>query len=278
MNQKKNIRKNIHKYFLNNKKELIIGIGILNIDIVKLNKLQSKVKLNKNIKLIIISNITNNYNNIYCDCDLISIIFTDDPEKELVKLFDNNKINVIIRGNLSSSKIISLIKEKYIINSLYRIACLLKKNNTILLIAPVGIDEGKTINEKINFINYGIQLLHKIHLKIKIGIFEKNLKKRLSLYPYKIIFQNIKKKHHLKIKLFTSESFSKSYFTSNFLILPNGITGNLVFRTLSHICNLDGFGAPMKINFIKDHKKIYIDTSRSLDHYINAIEFSLFIY
>lgn len=39
MNQKKNIRKNIHKYFLNNKKELIIGIGILNIDIVKLNKL-----------------------------------------------------------------------------------------------------------------------------------------------------------------------------------------------------------------------------------------------
>lgn len=104
------------------------------------------------------------------------------------------------------------------------------------------------------------------------------MKKRLSLYPYKIIFQNIKKKHHLKIKLFTSESFSKSYFTSNFLILPNGITGNLVFRTLSHICNLDGFGAPMKINFIKDHKKIYIDTSRSLDHYINAIEFSLFIY
>ena len=165
----------------------------------------------------------------------------------------------------------------YNINNLYRIACLLKNNNKLLLIAPVGIDEGNTINEKIKIINYGLYLLKKIGIKAKIGIYERELKEKLNIYPNNIILKNIRTKYNFKLKLFSLENFSKSYFSSNYLIFPNGITGNLVFRTLTHICNLDGFGAPIKINFIKEYNKIYIDTSRSLNHYINAIEFSIFL-
>lgn len=209
------------------------------------------------------------------NCHLIEFILSNDLENELVNLFDNKDISIIIRGNLEASKLISLIKNKFNLPAVYRIACLLKENNHILLIAPVGIDEGKTINEKIVLINYGIKLLKKMKLKPKIAILKKE-KHLISLFFMKII-KYIKNQNNTQIKKYSNKDIKNAYKYSNYILFQNGITGNLIFRTLSHICNFDGYGAPMYFCGIKKMNKLFIDTSRSLNHYVNAIKFAAFL-
>nr|HML26066.1 methyltransferase [Methanomethylovorans sp.] len=53
---------------------------------------------------------------------------------------------------------------------------------------------------------------------------------------------------------------------ANFLIAPDGISGNLIFRTLVFLGCGDGMGAPILMD-----KYVFVDTSRVGGHYAKAI-------
>ena len=58
----------------------------------------------------------------------------------------------------------------------------------------------------------------------------------------------------------------EAYKDSNVIIAPNGIVGNLLFRTLNFLGNARSFGAP-----VLNLDDVFIDTSRSKDDYTDSI-------
>ena len=53
---------------------------------------------------------------------------------------------------------------------------------------------------------------------------------------------------------------------SNFIVAPDGISGNLIFRTVAFLGGGDGLGAPVLMD---DY--VFVDTSRAGGHFTKAI-------
>jgi len=52
---------------------------------------------------------------------------------------------------------------------------------------------------------------------------------------------------------------------ANFIVAPDGISGNLIFRTLVFLGGGHGYGAPVLMD------KVFVDTSRVKDDFAGAI-------
>ncbi|ABR56714.1 methanogenesis marker protein Mmp4/MtxX [Methanococcus aeolicus] len=216
-----------------------------------------------------------------------------DDSRELLDKTINNEVDGAIRGSLSSSEIMPLLKKE--IGEFYR-ASILKNPFTddIFLLCPVGIDEVNNIQDKINIINYSINFLKSKNIVPKVGLLSAG---RLSDYGrsekidnslneceniikyFKKIYNNEDSEndniletedgiiiHHNGILI---EEYLKNGY--NIIIAPDGISGNLIFRCLGLVCKMEGYGAVI----LNDKDIKFIDTSRSGDwkRYYNAIKF-----
>lgn len=188
-------------------------------------------------------------------------------EKDLLNSFDNDEVNGIIRGSLKSSKVLKSIKEKY--NHPISRATYIHNNNYDCLIIPVGIDEGKSLYERFISTIQGCEFLEKLNIKPKIAILADGRKDDYG--RTREINESLKESEDLE-QLLKEELKEKDYSIKNYYILieeaikdncniiiaPNGIFGNILFRTLVLVNKWPSYGAiTLGIN------KIYIDTSRS---------------
>lgn len=207
--------------------------------------------------------------------------------EELLSKFKNKEFDAIVRGSLSSSiiKELKLIKNSQNSNNsstsqtsnIYRASYIIKDDYEFLL-APVGIDEGETLEEKFNLIMLSCEFIEKMGKIPKIAILANGRKEDIG--RNQIITDSIKNSEKLTDKLInrfkkteiykTKNDFSiKNYYIlieeaisekNNIIIAPDGISGNLIFRTLALVNSWESHGAIM-LGF----DKIFIDTSRSQD-------------
>ncbi|WNY29161.1 hypothetical protein MmiEs2_13790 [Methanimicrococcus stummii] len=191
------------------------------------------------------------------------IIDTKTPEDELVSLLVSGKVDAAIRGTAKASDSLSILKKACHINKIHRIAILLTKDGNPYFFAPVGIDEGTTTEDKIEFICLGTHLLKRLGVSPHVGLISSPDEdgKREAAEIVRIITEE-KKLHVVDYKLDLEEAFEHS----NYIIAPNGITGNLIFRALTFLGGGDGLGAP-----ILTDRHVFVDTSRSAGHYTKAI-------
>lgn len=68
-------------------------------------------------------------------------------EDELIEMIENNEADAYVRGSLSSSIILKLRK----MGEIHR-ASLIETNGKRFFLTPVGIDEGRTLKEKLKII------------------------------------------------------------------------------------------------------------------------------
>ena len=191
------------------------------------------------------------------------IIDTDTPEDELVSLLISGKVDAAIRGTANASDSLSNLKKACHIDKIHRIAILLTKNGSPFFFAPVGIDEGTTVDDKIEFICLGTHLLKRLGVSAHVGLIstpdETGQKEAAEIIR---IVTEEKKLHAVDYKLDLEEAFEHS----NYILAPNGITGNLIFRALTFLGGGDGLGAPILMD-----RHVFVDTSRSAGHYTKAI-------
>ena len=191
------------------------------------------------------------------------IIDTDTPEDELVSLLISGKVDAAIRGTANASDSLSNLKKACHIDKIHRIAILLTKNGSPFFFAPVGIDEGTTVDDKIEFICLGTHLLKRLGVSPHVGLIstpdETGQKEAAEIIR---IVTEEKKLHAVDYKLDLEEAFEHS----NYILAPNGITGNLIFRALTFLGGGDGLGAPILMD-----RHVFVDTSRSAGHYTKAI-------
>ena len=201
-----------------------------------------------------------------------------ESEDELVKLLFNGCADAAIRGSLSASKIMIKLREKY--PKIARASFIDLKGHKFLL-APVGIDEGADLKQKLLIAEEGSQFLTSIGIKPKIGILSGG---RPQDYGRSTKIDDSLEEGELLTSLINKESIdAKHYFILiedairegvNLIIAPDGICGNLIFRTLVLLGDGKSHGAvTLGMN------EIYVDTSRSQDveGYKNALKFAYYL-
>ncbi len=203
-------------------------------------------------------------------------VLTTESENELVQLLFDGFVDAAIRGSLSASKIMANLRVKYP-DKISR-ASFIDLNGNKFILAPVGIDEGDDIDQKLQIAIDGSNFLRSIGMKPKIGVLsggrlqDMGRSKRINdsleegeLLTSKIREKSIEVKHYF---ILIEEAVANG---ANFIIAPDGIIGNLIFRTLVLLGSGKSYGA---ITLGMD--EIYIDTSRSQDieGYKRALKFA----
>lgn len=225
---------------------------------------------NKNVEKAI-----SKFKSLNYDLPNIDIVYNDD---DLLKAIKSSDVNAVIRGSLAASSLISNLRKSYSKN-LNRATFISYKNHEFLL-APVGIDEGRTIEEKTIIIDEACQFLEKIAKTPKIAVLSSGRKgdrgrsKEIdkSLDESGFLTDQFKDKYGIKnYNILIEEAIEDK---NNLLICPDGIIGNYLFRTLVLVCGWHSLGA---VTLGIDD--IFIDTSRSqtVDGYLRSIDLAIYL-
>ena len=207
-------------------------------------------------------------------------------EEELIDAFKDPEVHATLRGSLKASKIIKSIKE-------LKPDCKINRTTYIntsdderfskdyeFLLAPVGIDEGKNIEEKVELAVQAANFLQYLGKMPKIAVLAEGRKDDLgrserideSLLSSEEL-TDLLKDTFKELDNFDndSEDISKNYSIKNYYILleqaiedeynvilaNDGIFGNIMFRTLVLLDKWPSYGA---VTLGID--EIFIDTSR----------------
>jgi putative methanogen marker protein 4 len=191
-----------------------------------------------------------------------------DAEK-LVKALKSGEIEAAVRGNLGAGEVLSCLKTEFGLKKVLRIAFLVFERDRVVLLAPVGVDEGYEIEERMELVNFGFELLSKFKIEPKVGVLSggrledsgRHMKVDETLVSGEkltsmALDSGISARHYGIL-------LERAAKESNMLIGPDGITGNLIFRSLNYFGGAKGIGAPV-VNL----KKIIVDTSRDKNDYV----------
>jgi putative methanogen marker protein 4 len=201
----------------------------------------------------------------------LEILHSMEPSRTLVELLVSGEIDGAVRGTLSATKTLSILKSSLGMSRLYRVALLETADGRPFFLAPVGIDEGNTIADKIELIKKGVEHIWRLDLKAKVGILsggrfeDKGRDERVdrTLAEAEIVTKKLcelgidAKNYSILIEDAVKEA--------NFIIAPDGISGNLIFRTLVFLGGGHGYGAPVLM------EKVFVDTSRVKEDAARAI-------
>jgi putative methanogen marker protein 4 len=204
--------------------------------------------------------------------DYAEVVAYSSPS-ELVQALKNGDIQAAVRGNFGSKSVIKSIRKEFGISSIFRAAIMCLNEKDCFFLAPVGIDEGIFIEERLEFIKLIDPILQDLGVVPKIGIISGG---RVSedLGRSGVVDESL----HAGEKLFSKAKdagfdvkhygvlIEEAYKESNVIIAPNGIVGNLLFRTLHLVGDCRSFGAP-----VLNLDKVFIDTSRSKNDYTDAL-------
>lgn len=192
---------------------------------------------------------------------------TDNPEKEMIDALIQGEIDGAVRGTLPSHSTLRYLKQRTGVDYLERIAFLETHNGQKFLLAPVGIDEGTTITDKIRLIRSAGILADLLNIPRSVAILSggrlddagRNPDVDRSLADAELLAR-ITGGFHAEILI---EDAIGRY---GIIIAPDGMSGNLIFRTLVLLGSGTSHGAPV-INI----DVTFVDTSRASMHYDNAI-------
>lgn len=201
------------------------------------------------------------------------LIHDDD---ELVKAILDNEIDAVVRGSLPASGVIKEVKKHF--PDISR-ATYVNGDGHEFLLTPVGIDEGNTIEDKLKIaINCG-EFLKRLDKEPKIAVLADGRKGDYGRSEK--ISESIDESEELTRLIEENTDFEvKNYYilieqalndNCNVIIAPDGIIGNIIFRTLILVNSWPSCGA---ITF--GINGIYIDTSRdqTVEGYLRSLIFA----
>lgn len=197
-------------------------------------------------------------------------------DEELVKSILDEDIDAVVRGSLPASGVIKEVKKYF--PEISRATFVHGEEHEFLL-TPVGIDEGTTIEDKLKIaINCG-EFLRKLNKEPKIAIladgrkgdYGRSEKISKSIDESEQLTQLIKENTDFEVKNYYILIEQALNENCNVIIAPDGIIGNIIFRTLILVNSWPSCGAvTFGIN------GIYIDTSRdqSVEGYLRSLIFA----
>jgi len=189
------------------------------------------------------------------------------PEQNLIADLMARRIQAATRGTLPANATLRALKQATGVDHLERIVLLETADEKRFLLAPVGVDEGWTPKEKLEFIKKGKILAKKFGLPEKVcvlsggrlGDIGRHQRVDASMADAELVAR-LGNATHYEILI------EDAVQDCGLIIAPDGISGNLIFRTLVFLGAGKSHGA-----LVVNIDKIFVDTSRASPNYTNAL-------
>jgi putative methanogen marker protein 4 len=195
----------------------------------------------------------------------------DDPGDLITSLRDG-EIDAAVRGTLSSSETLLELKKVFHLDEVMRTAILEDSLNRPFLLTPVGIDEGGSFDSRLSLIRHTISYFSSAGWELKIGILSKGrLEDKNRGCEIKASIEDGDR----MAEVLAAEGHKSKHFQilvedgvreSELIVAPDGVAGNLMFRTLHFVGGRNAYGAPV-VNI----PKVFIDTSRAKSDFSDSI-------
>lgn len=202
----------------------------------------------------------------------LPVIVAGDPEAELIRLLKEGEADGVVRGSLGSSSTLKSLKAAFGLERIMRVSLLKAPGGRFFFFAPVGVDEGWTVEDRVELGILGAGLMRRFGLEPDIGVLSGGRLGDRGRSPRvdrsmddaeetarRLNAAGIKAKH---AEILIEDAIE----AHNYVIGPDGISGNLIFRALCLVGCGEGYGAPLVGTDI-----VYVDTSRAGTGYENAI-------
>jgi len=190
-----------------------------------------------------------------------------EPHEALVADLIAGRIGAAVRGTLPANDTLRALKRAAGVDHLERIALLETADGRKFFLAPVGVDEGWTVAEKVELIHKGREIARRFGLSKNVGVLSggrfgdagRHRQVDASMADAEIVAK-LAGAEHCQILI------EEAVKTCGLIIAPDGISGNLIFRTLTLLGAGHGHGAP-----VLNIPVIFVDTSRASPDYTNAL-------
>jgi putative methanogen marker protein 4 len=195
-----------------------------------------------------------------------------DDAMELASALKKGEIDAAVRGTLDSKDAMSSVKKVFGLDHVLRMALMQPRGGAIFFLAPVGVDEGWTVEQKVEIVRLGSRVIRRMGVEPKVGVMSGGRlsdKGRSPLIDKTIDdaleVERICREQGLDV-VHCEITIEEAILNRNFLIAPDGISGNLIFRTMHLVDGGRAMGAP-----ILNLDKVYIDTSRAKVSFVDSI-------
>lgn len=192
---------------------------------------------------------------------------SENPEEELVHDLHTDRIQAGVRGSLPAGRTLRRLKETFCVSEIERMVLLETAAGDRFFLAPVGVDEGWTILQKVSLIEKGRAICRKFGLSERVTVLSGGRISDIGRHP--VVDRTLADAEFIS-RLTGADHpgilIEDAVKKSGLIIAPDGISGNLIFRTLLFLGNGRSHGAPvLNIN------KIFVDTSRVNPDYHYAL-------
>ena len=196
----------------------------------------------------------------------INLVHSDDPASEILHYLNSKLISGAVRGSLNSSKFLKNLNVILNISEINRLALLETNSGQQFFFGPVGIDECYNLSSKKVYIEKALKELRDLNIEPRISVLSggrlgdigRNADIDKTIMEAKELVEWFKlEKPDLDIEhaeILIEKAIENK---SNLILAPNGISGNLIYRTLVHLGGGKAYGA-----IYMDIGYNIIDTSR----------------
>lgn len=190
----------------------------------------------------------------------------------LARDLHDGKIEAAVRGDMGSNQAMAAVRSVFGINKVLRAAFLEPVGGRMFLFSPVGIDEGWTVEEKVELARLSVRTLKPIVSTPVVGIMcggRSSDRGRIAEVDRtiddgaEVVRRLVREGIDARDVQILIEDASKE---CDVIVAPDGISGNLVFRTLHFLGKGKALGAP-----VLNIDRPYIDTSRAKASYVDSI-------
>jgi len=195
------------------------------------------------------------------------IITSEHPEVDLIADLFSGDISAAVRGTLSAHDTLKILKIKAGVSGLERVVLLETADGIRFFLGPVGIDEGWSVSEKISLIGKVRPLCKIVGLPDRVSILSGGRLDDVGRHP--VVDRSLADAElvaRLSGAVHEGILIEEAVKHSGIIIAPDGISGNLIFRTLLFLGSGRSHGAP-----VLNIPKIFVDTSRVNLDYHNAL-------
>ncbi|MEA2045995.1 MAG: methanogenesis marker protein Mmp4/MtxX [Euryarchaeota archaeon] len=202
-----------------------------------------------------------------CDCEL-ERVETKNPPSALVDLLARGEIDGAVRGNTSATRAVKALVDAFEIR--VRRISLLELSGWSFFLAPVGIAEGDSISDRRDLAVMGAGYIRAMGVDPVVSILSGGRMEDLgrsgrvdrTLAEGELVARLASnagvRAHHRGILIETCKG-------DDLIVAPDGISGNLIFRTMMLLSGVKGFGAPVIMD------RIFVDSSRARKDFVGPI-------
>lgn len=203
------------------------------------------------------------------------IVIYDSPY-EMTDDLASGKIDAAVRGDMSSSMLLPILKSRLGLDALERVAFIEPSRGRLIILAPVGIDEGWSDDQRFELATRSADLAKRVGMGSRIAVMSGGRCEDMG--RCKVVDRSIESARDIVRRL--TDSGYDAYHSqilvedavreADIVIAPEGITGNIIFRTLHFIGGAKALGAP-----VVNSDRVFVDTSRVKTDYRDSIALAM---